>query len=115
MATRLSLAHISRVSVGIVAIVWALLGLGDALAAGMGRGADPAVVAALILNPLLIASAVLAFVKARFWRALMIAVTIAVTADRIVQILGTGDWWLAASSIAMLLAIIGISSVAKTP
>ena len=81
----------------------------------MGRGADAIVVAAVIVNSLLIASAVLAFAKVRYWRAFMIAVTLGVTAVRIVQILGTGDWWLAASSVAMLVAIAGISSVARTP
>lgn len=113
MATRVSIANVARFSVGTVAIVWALLGLGDALAAGMGRGVDGAVVAAVIVNAALILSGFLAFARLRFWRVAMIVCTVAVTVDRVVGILGTGDWWLALSSIAMLAAIIGISAIAR--
>jgi len=113
MATRVSIANVARFSVGIVAIVWALLGLGDALAAGMGRGVDGAVVAAVIVNAALILSGFSAFARLRFWRSAMIVSTVAVAADRVVGILGTGDWWLVLSSVAMLAAVIGISAVAR--
>jgi hypothetical protein len=114
MATRVSLANIARFSVGILAIVWALLGLGDALAAGMGRGFDMTVVAAVMVNGALIVAALFAFARARFWRAAIVVSTTAVTADRVVSVLGTGDWWLALSSVAMLAAVIGISSIGRS-
>lgn len=113
MATRVSLANIARFSVGVVAIVWALLGLGDALAAGMGRGIDVSVGVAVVVNGALIVSALFAFARTRFWRVAIVASTIAVTADRVVGILGTGDWWLVLSSVAMLVAVVGISSVGR--
>ena len=114
MATRVTLANVARVSAGVVAIVWALFGLGDALAAGLGRGLDPSEIVAVAVNAALIAAAVLAFFRARFWHAAMILAMLAVTADRIVGILGTGDWWLVFASVAMLFAIIGICAVART-
>ncbi len=114
MATPVSLANVARVSVGIVAIVWALLGLGDALAAGLGRGLDAPEIVAVAVNAALIAGAVLAFMRARFWHAAMIGAAVVVTADRIVGILGTGDSWLVLSSVAMLCAIAGITLVAKS-
>jgi hypothetical protein len=113
MATRVTLANVARVSAGVVAIVWALFGLGDALAAGLGRGLDPSEIVAVAVNAALIAAAVLAFVRVRFWQAAIIITTLAVTADRIVGILGTGDWWLVLSSVAMFLAIVGICAVAR--
>jgi hypothetical protein len=115
MATRVYLANIARVSVGVVAIVWALLGLADALAAGLGRGFDPSEIVAVAVNALLIAAAVLAFARARFWHAAIIVSTLGVTVDRIVGVLGTGDWWVMLSSAAMLCAIVGISAVARNP
>lgn len=114
MATPVSLANVARVSVGVVAIVWALFGLGDALAAGLGRGLDPTEIVAVAVNVALIAAAALAFVRVRFWHVAIIVSTLAVTADRIVGILGTGDWWLMLSSVAMFFAIVGICAVART-
>jgi hypothetical protein len=113
MATRVSVANVARIAVGAVAIIWALLGLGDALAAWMGRGVDLAVAAAVITNGLLIVAAFLTFARARLWFATMIVTTALVTVDRILAILGTGDWWLGLSSIAMFIAVCGISAVAR--
>jgi hypothetical protein len=113
MATRVSLANVARIAVGIVAIVWALLGLGDALAAGMGRVIDLAVIAAVIVNCLLVVAGSFALIRFRFWYAALITATLLVTVDRVLGIIGTGDWWLGLSSVAMLLAIVGISAVAR--
>jgi hypothetical protein len=114
MATRISLANVARIAVGVVAAVWALLGLGDALAAGMGRSIDRAAVAAIIVNSLLIGAGFSAFVRFRFWYAALITATLLVTLDRIFSVFGTGDWWLGLSSIAMMLAVLGISAVARS-
>jgi hypothetical protein len=113
MATRVSLANVARIAVGVVAIVWALLGIGDALAAGMGRAMDAAAVAAVIVNGLLVVTALLTFVRFRFWYPLLIVCTVFVTIDRLLGVAAAGDWWLGLSSVAMLLAVVGISMVAR--
>jgi hypothetical protein len=113
MATRVSLANIARIAVGVVAIVWALLGIGDALAAGMGRVVDVAVVAAVIVNGLLIVAALLTFMRFRFWYPTLIVCTVLVTIDRLLGVVSAGDWWLGLNSVAMLIAVVGISMVAR--
>jgi hypothetical protein len=113
MATRVSLANVARIAVGVVAIVWALLGLGDALAAGMGRAVDVTVIAAVIANGLLIVAALLTFVRFRFWYPTLIVCTVLVTIDRLLGVAGAGDWWLGLNSLAMLLAVVGISMVGR--
>jgi hypothetical protein len=113
MATRISLATIARVCAGLVAAVWALLGLGSALAAGTGHGFDAFVAIAVAVNLALALSAVFAFTNMRNWRAAMILSLVAVTVERIIYILGSGDLWLAVSSVAMLVAVVGIVLVAQ--
>jgi hypothetical protein len=113
MATRVSLANVARISVGVIAMAWALLGLGDALAAGMGRSVDFGVIAAVIANGLLIAAAISVFFRFHYWYAALVAATVVVTADRLLTVVGTADWWLGLSSVAMLLAVLGISAVAR--
>ena len=113
MATRVSLANVARVAVGIVAMAWALLGLGDALAAGMGRSLDVSVIAAVIVNGLLIAAAASVFVRYRYWYAALVVSTVLVTADRLLQVVSSGDWWLGLSSVAMLFAVLGIAWVGR--
>lgn len=114
MATPISIANVARVSVGVVATIWALLGLGDALAAATAHGVDALVAAALGANAALIAGAAMAFANLRNWRAVVVGATVAVTAERILYILGTGDYLVALSSVVMLAAVIGISAVART-
>jgi hypothetical protein len=114
MATPISIANIARVSVGVVSTIWALLGLGDAFAAATGHGFDGLVIAAIVVNLALVAGAVMTFANAPRWRTVVIAAMLAVTAERIVYVLGTGDSLLAVSSVVMLAAVIGISAVART-
>jgi hypothetical protein len=114
MATPISIANIARVAVGVVASIWALLGLGDALAAATAHGVDALGAAAIVLNVALIVGAVMTFANVRSWRAVVITSMVAVTLDRMLYVLGTGDYWLAASSAAMLAAVIGIAAVART-
>ncbi len=114
MATPISIANIARVAAGAVATIWALLGLGDALAAVTAHGVDVLGAVAMALNAALLAGAAMAFGNLRRWRAVLIAAMAAVTADRMLYVLGTGDYWFAASSIAMLAAVIGIAAVART-
>ncbi len=113
MAKRISLASIARVSAGAITIIWALLGLGNALAAVTGHGLDALIGIGAAVNIALIVSAILAFTNARAWRAVMIASMLAVTADRIVNILGADDYLLALSSVVMLIAVAGITMVAR--
>jgi hypothetical protein len=114
MATPISIANIARVSVGVVSMIWALLGLGDAFAAAMGHGIDALVAAALAVNLALVLGAVMAFASASRWRAVVIGAMALVTAERLVYVLGTGDYLLALSSVVMLAAVIGICAVARS-
>jgi hypothetical protein len=113
MATPISIANIARVSVGVVTTLWALLGLGDGFAAATGHGIDALVIAAIAVNLALIAAAFMAFSNAPRWRAMLITAMVLVTTDRIVYVLGTGDYLLAASSVVMLIAVAGICLVAR--
>src|SRR5579863_5220572 len=103
MATPVSLANVARIAAGVVAIVWALLGLGNALAAGTGRGFDASVIAAVVVNLALIVAAAFAFVRVRPWFVAMAVTAIAVTVDRLIGVVAAGDFWLGATSIAMLI------------
>ena len=114
MATPISIANIARVSVGVVTTIWALLGLGDAFAAATGHGIDALVTAAIAVNLALVAAAVMAFASAPRWRAVVIAAMAVVSAERIVYVLGTGDYVLALSGVVMLAAVIGICAVARS-
>jgi hypothetical protein len=114
MATRISIANIARVSVGVVVTVWAALGLGDALAAATARGIDPFVALEIAVNAVLAGAAVMAFAGSRRWRAANMLAMVAVTLVRLYSVLGTGDYLLGAASIAMLAAVVGIAVVAKT-
>ena len=94
--------------------MWALLGLGDALAAETAHGIDALVSAALVVNAALMAGAALALANARSWKVVVIAAMVAVTVHRIVYVWGTGDYLFAISSIIMLAAIIAIATVARS-
>lgn len=113
MATPISIANIARVAVGVVATLWALLGLGDALAAATAHGVDGFVAASIAVNAALMGGAIMAFGKLASWRAVVIASMAAVTVDRLISVLGTGDYLLTVSSVAMFAAIVGIAAVAK--
>ncbi|MDQ6767616.1 MAG: hypothetical protein M3Z41_07380 [Candidatus Eremiobacteraeota bacterium] len=113
MATPISIAHVARVAVSVVATIWAVLGLGDALAAATAHGIDAFVATAIAVNAALLCGAVMAFANAGSWRAVVIVAMTAVTADRILSVLGTGDYLLALSSVVMLVAVIAIAAVAR--
>ena len=113
MATPISIANSARVAVGFVATIWAILGLGDALAALSAHGVDALVSAALIVNAALICGAALAFANVTGWRVVMIVAMSAVTADRLLYVVGTGDYLLATISIVMLAAVVAIAAVAR--
>ena len=114
MATPISIANVARVAVGVVATLWALLGLGDALAAATAHGVDAFVMAAIGVNAALLGGAVMAFAGVGAWRAIVIASMAAVTIDRVISVLGTGDYLLIASSVAMFVAVLGIAAVARS-
>jgi hypothetical protein len=113
MATPISIANIARIAVGVVATIWALMGLGDALAAATAHGVDVFVAAALAVNTALIGGAVMAFANITNWRIVTVVAMSAVTVDRVLYVLGTGDYLLAISSVVMLAAVIGIAAVAR--
>ncbi len=113
MATPISIANIARVAVGVVATLWAVLGLGDALAAATAHGLDVLVAVEIGTNAALLGGAVMAFANLRSWRAVVIASMAAVTLVRLYSVLGTNDYLLIVSCVAMLAAIIGIAAVAK--
>ena len=113
MATPISIANIARIAVGIVATIWAILGLGDALAAGSAHGVDVLVAMALVVNAALLCGAVMAFANASGWRIVTIVAMGAVTADRILYVVGTGDYLLATISVVMLAAVVAIAAVAR--
>jgi len=113
MATPISIANIARVAVGFVATIWAILGLGDALAAGSAHGVDALVAVALVVNAALVCSAVMAFANITGWRIVMIVAMGAVTADRFLYVVGTGDYLLATISVVMLVAVVAIAAVAR--
>lgn len=114
MATKISIANIARVSVGVVAGIWALLGLANALATGWGHGVDALVTSAVVVNVMLIVTSVLAIANARAWRVTVVIAMVAVTVDRVLSAVGTGDGLGAFASVTMLLAVIGITGVSRS-
>jgi hypothetical protein len=113
MATPISIANIARVAVGFVATIWAILGLGDALAAGSAHGVDALVAAAFVVNAALVGGAVMAFANITGWRIVLIVAMVAVTGDRLLYVVGTGDYLLATISVVMLAAVVSIAAVAR--
>ncbi len=105
---------IARYAAALAAALWAVLGLGNAYATGLGRGVDSFVILAVIVNVALIIAAALAFVNAHIWRIALIVEVAAVTLDRIINVIGTGANALTmASSVIVLLALIGITLMAR--
>lgn len=113
MATPIALYNIARFCAGAVALLWSLLGLGDALAALTTQHIDVLIAAALVVNTALAISAILAFVNARRWRPAMIGNIAAVTIVRILPAFPTHDYLSVAVSVAMLVAIVGIVAAAR--
>jgi hypothetical protein len=115
MAKRVSLASLARYGAGAVSITWAVLGLADALAAGLGRGADAGIIVEAAVNVILMLAALLAVVGVRSWRPLVLGGATVVTADRLLTVAAAGDLWLGVSSIAMLVALAAIVWAAGPP
>lgn len=113
MATPISIANIARVAAGVVTTLWALLGLGDALAAVTARAPDGLLAFAIAAHVALLAGAAMAFAGLRRWRPVVIVAMVAVTAYRFVSVLGTGDYLLAITAVAMLVAVLAIAAVAR--
>ena len=112
MATPISIANIARVAAGAIALVWALVALGDAVAALTARGPDALLAAELATGAALATGAVMSFGRRRWWRTVLVSAAAALTVVRLVSVLGTGDVLLVATSVAMLVAITGIAMVA---
>jgi|GEM_PF-2361275 len=100
----------ARFIAGILAALWGMLGLELAYSFGSLYGARSAIVVAVAVNVALVTSAALAFVNAGRWRGIMIAAIVAVTADRLFNMIFTGA---TALGIAIdLLAALAIAAVA---
>lgn len=112
MAIPISIANIARVAAGCVAMLWALIGIGDALAAVTARGLDTLLAAEIIAGCALAVGAATALTRRWRWRPLVIAAVAALTVVRLLSALGTADALLAGTSIAMFLAITLIVAVA---
>ena len=114
MSKKIPNPSIARYAAALAAALWAVLGLGNAYATGLGRGVDSFVILAVIVNVALIIAAALAFVNAHIWRVALIVAVAAVTLDRIINVIGTGANALTiASSVIVLLALIGITLMAR--
>ena len=81
MSRKIPNPSIARFAAAIAAALWAMLGLGNAYATGLGRGVDAFVIVAVIANVALIIAAALAFVNAQRWRVALIVAASVVTAD----------------------------------
>ncbi len=108
MAKRVPLASLARYGAGAVSILWALLGLANAVAAGLGRGTDAGVIVEAAVNVILMLAALSAVAGVRSWRPLVLGGAAAVTADRLLTVAAAGDLWLGVSSVAMLGALAAI-------
>lgn len=105
---------IARYAAAIAAALWAMLGLGNAYATGLGRGVDAFVIFAVVVNVALIIAAGLAVVNAQRWRVALITAVGAVTVDRIVNVIGTSSNTLTIlSSVIVLAALVGITLMAS--
>ncbi|MDQ6780831.1 MAG: hypothetical protein M3Z37_06735 [Candidatus Eremiobacteraeota bacterium] len=114
MSRKIPNPSIARYAAVVAAALWAVLGLANAYATGLGRGVDAFVIVAIVVNVALIIAAALTFVNASYWRiALIVALTI-VTLDRILNVIGTGANGLTVvSSVFVLVALITISLMAR--
>lgn len=112
MATPISIANIARVAAGVVAMLWAFVGIGDALAAVTARGLDAVLGAEIVAGIALVAGAAMALTRRRRWRPLVVVAAAALTLVRFLSVLGTAGALLAVSSLAMFLAIAVIVAVA---
>jgi hypothetical protein len=110
VSKKISNPSIARYGAGVGAAIWAMLGLGNAYATGLGRGVDVLVMTAVIVNVALIIAAALTFVNAALWRASLIAAMAVV----IVNAIGTSANSLTVvSSVIVLIALIGITVMAR--
>ncbi|MBV8460242.1 MAG: hypothetical protein JO009_05070 [Candidatus Eremiobacteraeota bacterium] len=112
MATPISIANIARVAAGALALVWALVALGEALAALTARGVDVLLAAEIATAALLATGALMSFGRRRWWRFVLVIAAAALTVVRLVSVLGTGDTLLVATSVAMFVAIAVVAAVA---
>jgi len=112
MATPISIANIARVAAGAIALLWALVALGDALAALTARGLDVLLAAEIATGAALATGAVMSFGRRRWWRPVLVIAAAALTVARLVSVLGTGDTLLVTTSVAMFAAIAAVAAVA---
>ena len=106
MAKKIPNPGIARYGAATGAAIWAVLGLGNAYATGLGRGVDAFVVAAVVVNVALIIAAALAFVNAPSWRVALFGAALVVTFDRVVNAVGTNASGLTIiSSVIIVLAL----------
>jgi len=97
MATPISIANIARVAAGAIALLWALVALGDALAALTARGLDVLLAAEIATGAALATGAVMSFGRRRWWRPVLVI---------------AGDTLLVTTSVAMFAAIAAVAAVA---
>lgn len=90
--------------------MWAMLGLGNAYSVWSVQGVDLLVALAATANWFLIATATIALLDLRGWRLWLLGATVAVTADRIANALGTGAGWL--TIVSALVALVAIGTIA---
>ena len=108
VAKKIPGASIARYAAAIVAAIWAMLGLGNAYATGLGRGVDIFVIVAVVVNVALIIAAARTFVNARAWRIALIGTVVLVTLDRLLNVIGTGAHLTALSSVIILIVLVAI-------
>jgi hypothetical protein len=114
VSRRIPNPSIARFAAAIAAALWAMLGLGNAYATGLGRGVDAFVIVAVIANVALIIAAALAFVNAQRWRVALIVAASVVTADRILNVIGTSSNGLTIfSSAIVLVALVAMAQMAN--
>ena len=94
MATPISIANIARVAAGAIALLWALVALGDALAALTARGLDVLLAAEIATGAALATGAVMSFGRRRWWRPVLViaaaALTVPILRHAFGRSLGTG-------------------------
>ncbi|MDQ2817240.1 MAG: hypothetical protein M3T49_03395 [Candidatus Eremiobacteraeota bacterium] len=94
-----------RLAAGVLAALWAMLGLANAYTVGTTQAADSRVLLAVGSDFLLIVGASLAIVHARRWRALLLLTLLLATVDRVANALSTGA---GAAAIGVAIAALGL-------
>jgi len=114
VAKKITNRSIARYGAATGAAIWAMLGLGNAYGIGLGRGVDAFVVIAVVVNVALIIAAALAFVNASSWPIALTAAALVVTADRVVNVIGTNANALTlVSSVLILFALAALVIMAR--